>query len=195
MKKILLLLTLTLPLLAQARKDQGTTTIYPRIGLNWSKFTGDKIYTGTEGANLSSKYLTGFTGGVEVQHQFNHVIAASIGALYSRQGTSFEKDPEMGQFNMKTDNILVPVLFVATSRIGVDFKLGLQPEFVVHTSYHDVFRKVNLSMPVGLAYEWQHFALDVRYNIGLTKIYKHADSYDKSHGSTFLITLGYAFDL
>lgn len=195
MKKILLLLALTLPLLAQARKDQGTTTIYPRIGVNWSKFTGDKIYTGTEGANLSSKYLTGFTGGVEVRHQFNYAIAASIGALYSRQGTSFEKDPEMGQFNMKTDNILVPVLLVATSRIGLDFKLGMQPEFVVHTSYHDVFRKVNLSMPVGLAYEWQHFALDVRYNIGLTKTYKHTDSYDKSHGSTFLITLSYAFDL
>lgn len=195
MKKILLLLALTLPLLAHARKEQGTTTIYPRIGVNWSKFTGDKIYTVVEGANLSSKYLTGFTGGVEVQHQFDYVIAASIGALYSRQGSSFEKDPEMGQLNMKTDNILVPLLLVATSRIGLDFKLGLQPEFVVHSSYHDLFNKVNLSIPVGMAYEWQHFALDVRYNIGLTKIYKNTDGYDKSHGSTFLITLGYAFDL
>ena len=98
--------------------------------------------------------------------------------------------------SLKTDNILVPVLLVATTRIGLNFKLGVQPEFMVHSNADYFLNKVNLSIPVGLSYEWKHIALDVRYNIGVTSIYKDSNSYDKtSHGSTFLVTLGYGFDL
>lgn len=137
----------------------------------------------------------GFTGGVEVQHQFNNVIAGSIGALYSHQGTDYEDMPD-AKLSMKTDNILVPVLLVATTCVGLDFKLGVQPEFIIHSNADYFLNKVNLSIPVGLAYEWNHVALDVRYNIGVTNIYKDGNSYDKpSHGSTFLVTLGYGFDL
>lgn len=195
MRKILILLALALPLLAQARKKPGTTTIYPRIGLNWSKFTGDAVYIDAQNNRADAKMKLGFTGGVEVQHQFNNVIAASVGALYSRQGTKFDEIAGTDGFKINTDNILVPILFVATSPIGLDFKMGLQPEFMVHSDFSDVIHKVNLSFPIGVAYEWRHVAIDVRYNIGLTKIYKYTDSYDKSHGGTLMITLGYAFDL
>lgn len=195
MRKILIILALALPLLAHARKEPGTTTIYPRIGLNWSKFTGDAVYIDVHNNRADAKFKLGFTGGVEVQHQFNNVIAASIGALYSRQGTKFDKISGTEGFEINTDNILVPILFVATSRIGLDFKMGLQPDFMVHSDFNDMMHKVNLSFPIGVAYEWHKVAIDVRYNIGLTKVYKYTDSYDKSHGGTLMITLGYAFDL
>lgn len=189
----------TLPLLANAQKEPGTITIYPRIGVNWSKFTHDKVYFDNNN-HVNSKYRSGFTGGVEAQYQFSNSIAASVGALYSRQGTDFDDIPyndgeQKWSPHFKTDNILVPVLLVATSRIGLDLKLGLQPEFMLNSSWKNVFNKVNLSMPVGIAYEWNHIAIDVRYNVGLTKIYKDTDQYDTSCGSTFLITLGYGFDL
>lgn len=199
MKKLLLAtIVAALPLLSYAQKEPGTITVYPRMGVNWSKFTHDKIYYYNNEC-VNSKYRTGFTGGAEVQYQFSNNIAASAGALYSHQGTNFDDIPDIDgepvetpQF--KTDNILVPVLLIATSRIGLDFKLGLQPEFMFNSHWKNVFNKVNLSMPVGIAYEWNHIAIDVRYNVGLTKIYKDTDHYDTSRGSTFLITLGYGFD-
>lgn len=194
-KLVLIIFAFALPLFLHAQKEVGTTIIYPRLGLNWSKFTNDGIRGLQEGEYYDSKYRTGFTGGVEVQHQFGNVIAGSIGALYSRQGTDYDDMPD-AKLSLKTDNILVPVLLVATTRIGLNFKLGVQPEFMVHSNADYFLNKVNLSIPVGLSYEWNHIALDVRYNIGVTSIYKDSNSYDKtSHGSTFLVTLGYGFDL
>ena len=192
---ILIIFCFTLPLLVHAQKEIGTTTIYPRLGLNSSKFTNDGIVDGQMEEYYSSKYRTSFTGGLELQHQLSDVFAGSIGVLYSRQGTDYERMAD-AKLSIKTDNILVPVLLVATTRIGLNLKAGIQPELTVHSNANNYLNKVNLSIPVGISYEWNNIALDVRYNIGVTKIYKDESSSDKpSHGSTFLITLGYGFDL
>ena len=53
--------------------------------------------------------------------------------------------------------------------------------------------KVNFSIPVGLAYEYHNVALDVRYNIGITSVYKAPS--DKIRNSTFTFTLGYGINL
>jgi hypothetical protein len=195
MKKILLFVFALVSCLSlYAQKEVGTTTIYPRLGMNWSKFTNDRIEQSNPTAHYDSKYRMGFVGGVEVQHQFDDFIAGSAGVLYSRQGADFEK-MEDAELSFKTDNILVPVLIVATTKIGLDFKLGVQPEFMVNSNADKILNKVNLSIPVGLAYEWNHIALDVRYNIGLTKVYKASDIDNTSKGSTFQLTIGYAFDI
>ena len=136
----------------------------------------------------------GFVAGVEVQHQFDDFLAGSVGVLYSRQGTDFEKMKD-AELSFKTDNILVPVLLVATTRIGLDIKLGVQPEFLINSNADKILNKVNFSIPVGLAYEWNRIAFDFRYNIGLTKVYKASDIYNTSKGSTFQLTIGYAFDI
>lgn len=195
MKKILLFVFALVSCLSlYAQKEVGTTTIYPRLGINWSKITNDRIEQSNPTAHYDSKYRMGFVGGVEVQHQFDDFIAGSAGVLYSRQGADFEK-MEDAELSFKTDNILVPVLIVATTKIGLDFKLGVQPEFMINSNADKILNKVNLSIPVGLAYEWNHIALDVRYNIGLTKVYKYPDINNTSKGSTFQLTFGYAFDI
>lgn len=195
MKKILLFVFALVSCLSlYAQKEVGTTTIYPRLGMNWSKFTNDRIEKSNPTAHYDSKYRMGFVGGVEVQHQFDDFIAGSAGVLYSRQGADFEK-MEDAELSFKTDNILVPVLIVATTKIGLDFKLGVQPEFMINSNADKILNKVNLSIPVGLAYEWNHIALDVRYNIGLTKVYKASDIDNTSKGSTFQLTIGFAFDI
>lgn len=66
---------------------------------------------------------------------------------------------------------------------------------MINSNADKILNKVNLSIPVGLAYEWNHIALDVRYNIGLTKVYKASDIDNTSKGSTFQLTIGYAFDI
>ena len=101
MRKRIALLLICLPVLhASAWKEPGTTTVYPRVGVNFSKFSGDKIYTSASPSggtpdHIPAQFKTGFTAGAEVQHQFTNAIAGSVGLLYSQQGTAFKKIPDI----------------------------------------------------------------------------------------------------
>jgi len=97
---------------------------------------------------------------------------------------------------------------------GLAVKAGLQPSFrtkaTVRTDGASVdldwflntlskavgetveMRKFMLSVPVGLSYEYKHFVIDARYNIGVTPIMKGGDNW---HNSVFQLTLGYKFPL
>lgn len=202
MRKLFALLLLWLPVLQlSAWREPGTTTIYPRVGFNLSKFSGDKIYTGINtfdgiAGTIPARFKVGFTMGVEAQHQFSNALAGSIGLLYSQQGTAFKKTSDIEfDFKMKENNLIVPVMLVATTKYNIDLKLGLQPEFRVSKGFDKVLNKVNLSIPVGIAYEYRNVAIDLRYHIGVTHVYKEQDMYDVSRGKTVMLTLGYGFDL
>lgn len=202
MRKLFALLLLWLPVLQlSAWKEPGTTTIYPRVGFNLSKFSGDKIYTGINtfdgvAGTIPARFKVGFTMGVEAQHQFSNALAGSIGLLYSQQGTAFKKTSDIEfDFKMKENNLIVPVMLVATTKYNIDLKLGLQPEFRVSKAFDKVLNKVSLSIPVGISYEYRNVALDLRYNIGVSHVYKEQSSYDVSRGQTVMLTLGYGIDL
>ena len=202
MRKLFALLLLWLPVLQlSAWREPGTTTIYPRVGFNLSKFSGDKIYTGINtfdgvAGTIPARFKVGFTVGVEAQHQFSNALAGSIGLLYSQQGTAFKKtsDTEF-DFKIKENNLIVPVMLVATTKYNIDLKLGLQPEFRVSKAFDKVLNKVSLSIPVGISYEYRNVVLDLRYNIGVSHVYKEQSSYDASRGQTVMLTLGYGIDL
>ena len=49
----------------------------------------------------------------------------------------------------------------------------------------------DLSIPVGLSYEYKNFVLDGRYNFGVTNISKNGNP----KNSVFQFTLGYKFDI
>lgn len=202
MRKLFALLLLWLPVLQlSAWKEPGTTTIYPRVGFNLSKFSGDKIYTGINtfdgvAGTIPARYKVGFTVGAEAQHQFSNALAGSIGLLYSQQGTAFKKTSDIElDFKIKENNLIVPVMLVATTKYNIDLKLGLQPEFRVSKAFDKVLNKVSLSIPVGISYEYRNVALDLRYNIGVSHVYKEQSSYDASRGQTVMLTLGYGIDL
>lgn len=202
MRKLFALLLLWLPVLQlSAWKEPGTTTIYPRVGFNLSKFSGDKIYTGINtfdgvAGTIPARFKVGFTVGAEAQHQFSNALAGSIGLLYSQQGTAFKKTSDIElDFKIKENNLIVPVMLVATTKYNIDFKLGLQPEFRVSKAFDKVLNKVSLSIPVGISYEYRNVALDLRYNIGVSHVYKEQSSYDASRGQTVMLTLGYGIDL
>ena len=202
MRKLFALLLLWLPVLQlSAWKEPGTTTIYPRVGFNLSKFSGDKIYTGINtfdgvAGTIPARFKVGFSAGAEVQHQFSNALAGSIGLLYSQQGTAFKKTSDIEfDFKIKENNLIVPVMLVATTKYNIDFKLGLQPEFRVSKAFDKVLNKVSLSIPVGISYEYRNVVLDLRYNIGVSHVYKEQSSYDASRGQTVMLTLGYGIDL
>lgn len=54
-------------------------------------------------------------------------------------------------------------------------------------------KKVDVSIPLGLSYEYMNVILDARYNIGLTNVYK-GDKL-KSKNKVLTVTVGYRFTL
>lgn len=182
---------------AFAQKPVGTFTLYPRVGMTLSRFTGDKVYYGYEIENTAeAKYKAGLVAGVELQYQTSNVFALSGGVLYSQQGTKFEDVPGIDEkLKMEHNDIIVPLMIVATTKYGISAKIGVQPEIKVGGKYKEVMNGFNVSIPIGVSYEYKNVCFDVRYNIGVTHIYKDQDNYDTSHNSTFMFTLGYGIDL
>jgi hypothetical protein len=67
----------------------------------------------------------------------------------------------------------------------------------VDESIKDQFNKFEISIPVGVSYEFNnHLVLDARYNIGLSKLNKDSAPDDKdSRNGVFSLTLGYKIKL
>ena len=55
------------------------------------------------------------------------------------------------------------------------------------------FNKFDLSIPIGISFEFSRVVIDARYLLGLTKVNKEGDK--TCHNSVILITTGYKFKL
>ena len=58
----------------------------------------------------------------------------------------------------------------------------------------EVMRSVDVSIPVGLSYEYLNVVLDARYHFSLIDIYKDK-SWPSEKNKVFTITVGYKFNL
>ena len=174
-----------------AQHAVGSFTLQPKIGMNIADLTDVE----------KSDARIGLAVGAEFEYQLTDIVSVSAGALYSMQGC---KDDEV---TVKLDYINVPLLANVYVAKGFAVKLGLQPSFKVNYKYSgngasfdgdemDWAPKANgvdLSIPVGVSYEYNNFVLDGRYNFGVTKAFD--SKAEKSKNSVFQITLGYKFDL
>lgn len=103
----------------------------------------------------------------------------------------------------KLDYINIPITANVYVVKGLAVKLGVQPGFKVgdvasgdaahalNVALPGKAKSFDLSIPVGVSYEYNNFQLDARYNWGVTKVYEGS----KVKNSVFQITLGYKFDL
>ena len=57
-----------------------------------------------------------------------------------------------------------------------------------------VRRSVDISIPVGISYEYLNVVLDARYHFGLSKLYKD-ESWPSEKNKVFTFTVGYKFNL
>ena len=57
----------------------------------------------------------------------------------------------------------------------------------------DNMKRIDVSIPLGISYEYGNVLLDARYNFGLLKINK--DEYSTYKNKVFSFTVGYIFDL
>ena len=193
MKKVLLAAALMISSVASfAQHAVGTVTIQPKVGLNIANFTDAD----------DADARVGFVAGAEFEYQVSDIFSLSAGALYSQQGC---KGSENGlSLTQKLDYINVPVMANVYVAPGFAVKLGVQPGFKVNAEASvkqgsnaisadnsSQFNSVDLSIPVGVSYEFSNVVLDARYNWGLTKTIKDFDN----KNSVFQFTVGYKFAL
>ncbi len=189
MKKLFLMAVVMLASVASyAQHSVGSFTLQPKLGLNIASLTDSK----------DSDPRFGLAAGAEFEYQATDIVSLSFGALYSMQGCKVD------DVTVKLDYINVPILANVYVTKGLAVKLGLQPGFKVNYDWKadgvtvegDKILKaksVDLSIPVGLSYEFDNFVIDGRYNFGVTKVFDSDNSDSKN--SVFQITLGYKFDL
>ena len=190
MKKLFLMAVVMLASVASyAQHAVGSFTLQPKIGMNIADLTDAD----------DSDVRIGLAAGAEFEYQVTDMISVSAGALYSMQGCKYD------DVTVKLDYINVPILANVYVAKGFAVKLGLQPSFKVNYKYSGEnasfdgdewgpkAKGVDLSIPVGVSYEYNNFVLDGRYNFGVTKAFDSEG--EKSKNSVFQITLGYKFDL
>ena len=177
---------------AFAQYSAGDITVQPKVGLNIADLTDID----------DSKTRAGVVAGAELEYHVSPMFGISGGLLYSMQGC---KGKEEGvEATIKNDYLNIPILANVYVAQGLALKAGVQPGFKVNSKVtakangasvtadlDDAFKSFDLSIPVGVSYEYMNFCLDARYNIGVTKGMDNTDC----KNSVFQLTLGYKVKL
>ena len=174
-----------------AQNEVGQLTIQPKVGVNIANITDVD----------DADPRIGLAAGAEFEYGLTDNIGLSAGVLYSMQGV---KTIIVGDdCTSKLDYLNVPILANFYVAKGFAVKLGVQPGFKLSSKAKfkgsggskevdvDGFKSVDLSIPVGVSYQYQNIVFDARYNWGVTNIVEDSDS---KH-SVFQITVGYKFSL
>ena len=181
---------------AMAQHEVGSFTLQPKVGINFANMT-----------NMNKPSMrVGLAAGLEAEYYASDIVSVSLGAIYSMQGCK-AKD-EYVKETLKLDYINVPILANVYVVPGLAVKLGIQPGFCINKKIDveistgqeasgklskDEVKGFDLSIPVGLSYEFANFQLDARYNFGLTKAINFEK--DSPKNSVIQVTLGYKFQL
>ena len=179
---------------ANAQHREGDYSIQPRIGVTFSTLTNTD----------DAKMKLNLAYGVEFEHYITEQFSVAGGLLFTNQGTKFNDDSALNNYYCA-----VPLTANYYVLPGLALKAGLQPAFRVKTNmkangqtydidkvmeylFEDTDVKMNkfdLSIPVGLSYEYNGITLDARYNFGVTKLFSGVD--DTVLNQVITITLGY----
>ena len=195
MKKIMMIAAMMVAVLsANAQNEVGQVTLKPMVGLNLANVT-----------NYNGKIKVGVAAGVEAEFGITESFGITAGALYSMQGC---KDKDVSDYKTTLGYINIPILANAYLFKGFAVKVGVQPGFLVRAKekysnggiavdadIKDACNKVDLSIPIGISYEYASFVFDARYNWGLTNTWKDDARDKKSHNSVFMFSVGYKFAL
>ena len=197
MKKLMIMAALVLSsVCAMAQHEVGSFTLQPKVGINFANMT-----------NMNKPSMrVGLAAGLEAEYYASDIVSVSLGAIYSMQGCKAKGEYVKG--TLKLDYINVPILANVYVVPGLAVKLGIQPGFCINKKIDveistgqeasgklskDEVKGFDLSIPVGLSYEFANFQLDARYNFGLTKAIKVEK--DSPKNSVIQVTLGYKFQL
>ena len=206
MKKLLTIVALmAVTLSAHAQHEEGDVTIQPRVGITISNITdGDKSKT-----NL--------TYGVDFERFFTDQFSVGLGVMFTNQGCKYDVLSPDGIGSTKINDIkfniyygILPIMANYYVLPGLALKAGIQPAFRVKANLESDGSKLDLdntldalfggdtklntfdlSIPVGVSYEYAGITLDARYNFGVTKLISNAQK--SIYNKVITVTLGYKF--
>ena len=120
-RKILFLSLLCLTTtMSHAQHEPGTFTLYPKLGVEWSKFNNDEIAvaTGSDANFVDASYRTGFVGGAELHYQFSQFGGAAVGLFFDQMGSKNEAEANGGNLNLKQRLNYLTMPLLATFNLG-----------------------------------------------------------------------------
>ena len=73
------------------KRETGEWSIIPRLGVNLSKLSGDKMWFGEDGSKcVNSSYKLGYAGGLDVEYMVHDRIGVTVGAMYALLSEKFK---------------------------------------------------------------------------------------------------------
>ena len=196
---------------AKAQQETGTWSITPRVGINSSVLTMDDVQYLNDNSNtaaVKAQHRWGLTAGVETKYQCWSQIALSAGLMYSNEGCQYDRKGDVGEWKQSLHFLSVPLLvnFYIEPDIlpGLSLKTGVQLGYLLQSketlmgttqTNTDSFRRVNVSIPAGISYEYHSFVADLRYNIGVANLCHHKVLDETWRSNSLWLTLGYQFRL
>ena len=197
MKKLMMIAAMMVATLSANAQSVEVGQVYlkPMVGATMAKVTGGDM-----------KMKVGLVGGAEVGVKVAEPFDVTAGVLCMMQGGK-GKDTEYTKDAKTTLTYLnVPIMANFYVLPGLALKAGVQPGFLLsckskwsdnesgkwvdyEETSKDGLNKFDLSIPMGISYEFSNFIIDARYNLGLTKVGKNTDISSKN--SVIMLTLGY----
>lgn len=218
MKKIMMIAAMMVATLgAVAQNEVGQFTLQPKVGMNISKITDSNLnskvglvagfeaeYGVAKNFGVSVAALYSMQGAkrdlnvggnsVDVKFNLDYINIPVLAQYYIVPGLAVKAGIQFG-FNVRNK------VKVGTTVAGYNLKddcsmdefLDMARALGEPIPSDAKFKKFDLSIPVGLSYEYEDFVLDARYNIGTSKLIKSDP--DSSKNSVFQLTIGYKFEL
>ena len=205
MKRLMILTAiLTMVVVAKAQHEEGDFMVQPKVGLNIATLSD------------ADKAITDLHFGIEAEYMVTDNFSLGLGAILSNQGAKYDYLDESGQnkYTVDLDYVHVPILASYYVLPGLAVKAGVQPGFKMRakakiddrtvdldelykvSSYvldEDIkVSKFDLSIPVGISYEYKNIVVDARYNWGLIKVMNVGDAF---YNRCFMLSLGYKLEL
>ena len=205
MKRLMILTAiLTMVVVAKAQHEEGDFMVQPKVGLNIATLSD------------ADKAITDLHFGIEAEYMVTDNFSLGLGAILSNQGAKYDYLDESGQnkYTVDLDYVHVPILASYYVLPGLAVKAGVQPGFKMRakakiddrtvdldelykvSSYvldEDIkVSKFDLSIPVGISYEYKNIVVDARYNWGLIKVMNVGDAF---YNRCFMVSLGYKLEL
>lgn len=199
MKKIFLaLFCLTASLQVAGQTTVGRFAITPKVGADMATMI-DNTYFSVNYWTIEPKWKVGLVAGVEAEWQMFKRSSLSAGVLYAQQGCRWgDVDNERKGVKLQLHYLNVPVmenLYVLPHlalKAGVQFSFSLSDRISYNqmaTSVMDAnnpdkklwerksydaegYKKFDISIPVGVAYDYHDVIFDLRYHFGLNSMSK-----------------------
>lgn len=202
MKRIVLFTAILMAtIVVKAQGEEGDFTIQPKVGINLSSLSD------------ADKAIVEVNFGFEGEYMLTDNLSFAAGVIVSNQGAKYDSS-SAGSYTADLDYANVPVVLNYYVLPGLAIKAGVQPGFRVKakaktdgasvdldemygiiskaTGEEVKINKFDLSIPVGISYEYKNIVLDVRYNWGLVKIANVGDAF---YNRVLSINLGYKFNI